>query len=134
MNNIIASLAIIIHMGVKFISEYLDFKHRHGYRRDSASTHCGNLAVSFNSENTVSLKSSLLFGLVLVTGLLVKSGSRNMKLLYFIPLQITVMAVGFPLAIIVWNPKLKLEFSHFLQRHLPPTFKCFFSKRIYPII
>ena len=134
MNNIITSVAIIIHMGVKFLSECLVYKHNHGNWRQSASTYCGNLAVSFNSENTVSLKSSLFFGLVLVTGLLVKSGSRNMKLFYFIPLQITVMAVGFPLAIIIWNPKLKQEFFHFLQRHIPPTFKCFSNKQIYPII
>ena len=128
------SLAFTVHVTIQLLTRYLDYKHKNGLIENSVSTTIESKTSLVNSKHTVSLGSALFFVLVLIAGLLSNSGTRTVKLFYLMPLEITAMAVCFPMLIIIWNPNLKKTFlQHYLEQHMR-LFKCCCSNRIEPII
>ena len=103
-------MAAILHMAIKVISIYSDYKYNYN------STTAENKTVSDHSKYTISLGAAIFFAFKLITGMLVKSEPRHAILFYFLPLQLTFGCAFFPMSIILWNPKLKKKFLELFPR------------------
>ena len=103
-------MAAILHMAIKVISIYSDYKYNYN------STTAENKTVSDHSKYTISLGAAIFFAFMLITGMLVKSEPRHAILFYFLPLQLTFGCAFFPMSIILWNPKLKKKFLELFPR------------------
>ena len=127
-------MAIIIQIAIKLLSKYLHKKENIEEEHMPDSNAFVNKAATYNSKHTVSLGSALFFALVLVGGLVAKFGTRQTRVFFFIPLQITAISVCFPFIIILGNPKLKKEFLNFLAKPFIICLKYYPVNRIYPIV
>ena len=119
---------IAIHIAIKGISKYLDYKLHIGQDQFIS------VANSVNKNYTVSFGSALLFSLTLIGGMTEKYGSRRTRLFILLPLQFTAMTVVFPLLIILGNSKLKKKLYKILARRPTKFLKRFYSNRIYVIV
>ena len=76
-----------------------------------------------NSKNTVSLGSAVFLALSIIGGFMTNYGTRDARLFYLLPIQLTSLSVFVPLFVIYSNPKLK---DHFLQ-NIPKFMKLQFN-------
>ena len=125
------ALVALLHVSIKVVSAYCDFKYKLGHNLSPQSTSTQNNESSTKAVYTLSLGAALYFALILISGLLVRSETRHRMLYFYKPLQITAVAVLFPLFIILWNRKLKHEFVELFQRPKIKTPFCCVSNRIY---
>ena len=119
---------ITIHIAIKGLSKYLD------YKLDIDQDPLSSVANSVNKNYTVSFGSALIFSFILIGGMIEKYGSRHTRIFILLPLQFTAMTVVFPLLIIVGNAKLKKKLYKMFARRLTKFLKRFYSNRIYVIV
>jgi hypothetical protein len=125
-NTILYASAIVIQIAIKLCSKYLNY-YKNGGGENQTS-------VNNKSEHTVSLGSATFFALVLTTALMAKFGTRQTRLFFLMPLQITAMSVFFPLIIIFGDPKLRRVFSIFIKKPLSICLNSYAVNKIHPII
>ena len=131
----LTALTVLIHMAIQAFSKYLNYKQNISHQQQPSN--CSILEQvtgSTNSKYMVSLGSTFFFTLFCIGGFLIKTGTRTTQLFYFIPLECTAMSVVFPVAIILWNPRLRQEFLHCLPKQFQSCYKCLSNNQVEPTV
>ena len=87
-----------------------------------------------NSKHTVSLGSAVFLALTIIGGFMTNYGTRNARLFYLLPIQLTSILVFVPLFIIYSNQKLKDHFLQNISKFLKLQFNCLKNNSIEPNI
>ena len=130
----LTALTVLIHMAIQAFSKYLHYKQNSSHQEPSNRSIPEHVAGTTNSKYTVPLRSTFCFALFCIGGLLIKTGTRTTQVFYFIPLECTAMSVVFPVAIILWNPRLRQEFLHCLPKQFQICYKGLSNNQVEPIV
>ena len=133
-NILLAAAASIIQITIKIFLKYLDYKQQSGQEHQSGTKIAIQKAIAINSKYTVSLASALFCAFVLPIGLASLNATRQIRLFFHIPYNLTAFSVFFPLLIIVGNPKLKKDLLKVLSSPFKSCLERFTPNAIHPIV